>query len=64
MNMKTVFLNDDLEEDVYMRQSQGFVANDKSHKVCKLRKSIYELKQFSRQWFLNSIGLSCHTGLH
>ena len=52
MNVKTAFLNGDLEEDVYMDQLVGFIEEGKEHKVCKLKKSIYELKQAYRQWYL------------
>jgi hypothetical protein len=48
MNMKATFLNGDLEEEVYMKQPEGF--DDNNQKACKLRKSIYGLKQASRQW--------------
>ena len=37
MDVKTVFLNRDLEEDVYMKQPKGFVSNGNDHMVCKLR---------------------------
>ena len=52
MNVKTTFLNGDLEEEVYMKQPEGFSSNDGEHLVCRLRKSIYGLKQASRQWYL------------
>jgi len=52
MDVKTAFLNRDLFEDVYMDQLDGSVASGKRHMVCKLRKSIYGLKQASRQWYL------------
>jgi hypothetical protein len=48
MDVKTAFLNQELEEDIYMDQSQGFVQDGKEHLVCKLKKSLYELKQSSR----------------
>jgi hypothetical protein len=52
MDVKTTFLNGDLEEKVYMKQPEGFVSENQSNLVCKLNKSIYGLKQSSRQWYL------------
>jgi len=52
MDVKIALLNDDFFEDVYMNQRDGFIESDKEHMVCKLRKSIYGLKQASRQWYL------------
>ncbi|KAL5566878.1 hypothetical protein UlMin_030042 [Ulmus minor] len=52
MDVKTAFLNGDLYEDVYMTQPIGFKVDGKEHLVCKLKNSIYELKQASRQWYL------------
>ena len=43
MDVKTIFLNGELEEKVYMIQPEGFTSTDES-KVCKLHKSIYGLK--------------------
>ncbi|RVX00967.1 Retrovirus-related Pol polyprotein from transposon TNT 1-94 [Vitis vinifera] len=45
MDVKTAFLNGDLDEDVYMEQPTGFIEVGKEHLVCKLNKSIYGLKQ-------------------
>ncbi|GKC47871.1 zinc finger, CCHC-type containing protein [Tanacetum coccineum] len=41
MDVKTTFLNDDFEEEVYMKQPEGFVMPGNEHKVCKLVKSLY-----------------------
>ena len=47
--MKIAFLNGELEEEVYMIQSESFISTDKS-KVCKFQRSIYRLKQISQSW--------------
>ena len=52
MDIKTAFLYGDLHEKVYMDQLEGFQDEGKEHMVCKLKKSIYGLKQASRQWYL------------
>ncbi|GJS12170.1 zinc finger, CCHC-type containing protein, partial [Tanacetum coccineum] len=50
MDVKTSFLNGDLDEEVYMKQLEGFVMPGNEHKVCKLVKSLYDLKQAPKQW--------------
>ena len=49
--MKTTFLHGELEEDIFMQQPEGFVASGKEDHVCKLKKSLYGLKQSPRQWY-------------
>ena len=44
MDVKTTFLNGDLDEDVYMEQPTGFSEVGNEDLVCKLNKSIYGLK--------------------
>ncbi|GJS00582.1 retrovirus-related pol polyprotein from transposon TNT 1-94 [Tanacetum coccineum] len=50
MDVKTAFLNEDLEEEIYMNQPEGFIAPGQESKVCRLVKSLYGLKQAPKQW--------------
>ncbi|KAH9090111.1 hypothetical protein Ae201684P_014863 [Aphanomyces euteiches] len=50
LDVKTAFLNGDLDEDIYMEQPERYQVEGKTHLVCKLNKSIYGLKQAPRQW--------------
>ena len=52
MDVKMAFLNGNLEEEVYMKQLGGFSSSEGEQLVCELKKSIYGLKQASRQWYL------------
>ena len=51
LDIKNAFLHGDLEEDIYMEQPPGFVAQGEYDLVCKLRRSLYGLKQSPRAWF-------------
>ena len=48
MDVKSAFLHGDLEEEIYMKQPEGFI--DDPSLVCRLRKSLYGLKQAPRAW--------------
>lgn len=50
MDVKTAFLNSELDEDIYMRQPPGFEDQEHPDWVWKLLKAIYGLKQSGRQW--------------
>ncbi|KAL0546872.1 hypothetical protein IC582_016790 [Cucumis melo] len=50
MDVKTTFLNGNLEESIFMSQPEGFITQGEEQKVCKLNRSIYGLKQASRSW--------------
>nr|GEW72313.1 retrovirus-related Pol polyprotein from transposon TNT 1-94 [Tanacetum cinerariifolium] len=51
MDVKTVFLNGPLKEDVYVAQPEGFVDLDHPEKVYRIRKALYGLKQVPRAWY-------------
>jgi hypothetical protein len=51
MDVKTTFLHGDLEEEIYMKQPEGFVVTRKKELVCKLKKSLYGLNQSPRMWY-------------
>ena len=44
MDVKNTFLNGNLDEQLFMDQPEGFMVEGKEHMVCKLKRSIYELK--------------------
>ena len=46
----TTFLNGELEEEVYMSQPEGFVMKGQENLVCRLKHSIYGLKQSPQCW--------------
>ena len=50
MDVKTTFLNGNLDKCIYMMQLDIFVAKGQEYIVCKFKKSIYELKQAFRFW--------------
>ena len=51
MDVKTSFLHEDLEEEIYMKQPEGFMVKGKKELVCRLKKSLYGLKQSPRMWY-------------
>ena len=64
MDVKTTFLNGVVEEEVYVEQPLRFETHDRESHVCRLKKSLYSLKQEPRTWygridgFLSSLGFT------
>ena len=64
MDVKTIFLYGELEEEIYVEQPDGYKIPGQENKVCRLIKSLYELKQAPKQWHekfdttFTSVGLS------
>ena len=50
LDVKSTFLNGDLQEEVYVAQPKGFVIKVEEHKVYKLSKALYGLRQALRAW--------------
>eukprot|EP00253_Pinus_taeda_P016503 PITA_16503 len=51
MDVKTTFLNRVIEEDMYIEQPEGFETHEKKSHVCRLKKTLYRLKQAPRAWY-------------
>ena len=50
-NVKTMFLNGVIEEEVYIEQPESFETLDSKSHVCKLKRALYGLKQAPRAWY-------------
>ena len=51
LDVKSAFLNGELNEAVFVEQPQGYVRKGDEHKVYKLKKALYGLKQAPRAWY-------------
>ena len=56
MDVKSTFLNGELEEEVNIEQPEGFLLSEKEDYVCRLKKEIYGLKQAPRAWYAHLDG--------
>ena len=70
MDVKSAFLNGDLQEEVYVIQPPGFIVTGKEHKVLRLHKALYGLRQAPRAWntkldaTLEALGFTCSNSEH
>ena len=62
LDVKTAYLYGLLKEDIYMLQPPGFVDSEKGDLVCKLKKSLYGLKQSGREWHTHLKNTLSHIG--
>jgi hypothetical protein len=51
MDVKSTFLNGELEEEVYIEQLEGFLLSEREDYLCILKKALYGLKQAPRAWY-------------
>jgi hypothetical protein len=64
MDVKTTFLNGEIEEEVYIEQPEGFVIYDKKSHVYRLKKSMYGLKKTPRAWYEKMDGFLMSLGFN
>jgi hypothetical protein len=64
IDVKTTFLNGEIDEEVYIEQPKGFMIQDEKTHVCRLKKAMYGLKQAPRAWYKNMDGFSMSLGFN
>ena len=61
-DVKTALIHGDLEEHIYMEQPEGLKQPETEHLVCRLKKSLYGIKQSPRQWYKQTMQVIRMTG--
>ncbi|KAK9127709.1 hypothetical protein Syun_016506 [Stephania yunnanensis] len=64
LDVKTAFLHGDLDEEIFMTQTEGFIEEKKKNLVCRLNKSLYGLKQAPRCWYKRFDSFIVSLGFH
>lgn len=64
MDMKSAFINGDLQEEVYLEQPPGYKVQGKEHLVCHLKKDLYGLKQVPCAWYSKINNYFLRHGFH
>jgi hypothetical protein len=64
IDVKTTFLNGEIEDEFYIEQLEGFVIHDDKSHVCRLKKSMYGLKQAPRAWYEKTDGFLMSLGFN
>jgi hypothetical protein len=62
IDVKTNFLNGEIEEEVYIEQPDGFVIHEQNSHVCRLKKALYGLKQSPHAWYVKMDGFLMSLG--
>jgi hypothetical protein len=64
MDVKTTFLNGEIEEEVYIEHPDGFMIHEKDSHVCRLKMALYGLKNPPHAWHARIDGKPMIFGLH
>jgi hypothetical protein len=64
MDVKTTFLNGEIEKEVYIEQPEEFVINNEKYHVYRLKKALYGLKQTPRAWYEKMDGFLMSLGFN
>jgi hypothetical protein len=64
MDVKTTFLNGEIEEEVYIEKLEGFMIHEEKSHVCRLKKAMYGLKQAPCAWYEKMDGFLMSLGFN
>jgi hypothetical protein len=64
MDVKTKFINGEIEEEVYIEHPERFVIHDEKSHVCRLKNVLYGLKKPPRAWYENMDGFLMSLGFN